>query len=428
MNSVKTILTPWVTKRAGGDKKAMARYHKTMRENILAYTIKKSVFYRGYSRYAREDWDAIPFTTHEDLRTRGMEMLCTSQGDIERIVTLETSGTTGLPKRIFFTALDQQQIIEYFRVGMDTFTALGDKVLIMLPGERQGSIGELLFQALESSSKVPKHHGVVKNLGHTFECIEKAQPDVLVGIPAQIFCLAKYGDYHNKRMASVKKVLLSTDRASEAGVKELQRLWQCEVYRYYGMTEAGFGGGIECGHHQGYHVYESDFYVEIINAHTGAVLPEGENGEVVITTLKREGMPLIRYRTGDISRIIPEPCPCGSSLKRLDEIKSRLKGSVQLKAGELLTKGQLDDALLGMAGLMDYTVNFEKTQTSDRLNIEAVFLGNEPEPAKVLKQLSQIKALEKALTLGTLKANICTKQGGSDYCPHPGKRMITISS
>ncbi len=99
------------------------------------------------------------------------------------------------------------------------------------------------------------------------------------------------------------------------------------------MTEAGFGLGMECTAHEGYHLYESDFFTEIVDPLTGEVLPDGVEGEVVLTTLKREGMPLIRYKTGDLSKMMACPCPCGSKLKRLGPIETRINGRLILKNG-----------------------------------------------------------------------------------------------
>ncbi len=110
----------------------------------------------------------------------------------------------------------------------------------------------------------------------------------------------------------------------------LEETFGCCVYEHYGMTEMGLGCAVSCGYGRGYHVREADLYIELINPITGQVV-EGEGrkpgysnyGEIVFTTLTRKGMPFIRYRTGDFSRWILEPCPCGSVLKRLDKVAPR---------------------------------------------------------------------------------------------------------
>ena len=104
---------------------------------------------------------------------------------------------------------------------------------------------------------------------------------------------------------------------------QIEAAWGCKVFEHYGMTEMGLGGAVSCGFLEGCHIRESDLYLEIIDPKPGQVLPEGKEGEVVFTTLTRKGMPFIRYRTGDWSSFIPEPCQCGSILKRISRVGDR---------------------------------------------------------------------------------------------------------
>ena len=117
-------------------------------------------------------------------------------------------------------------------------------------------------------------------------------------------------------------MLLSADNVPDAISNELRRIWGCEVFTHYGMTEMGFGGGVECEARNGYHLREADLYIEIVDPETGRSVSQGDPGEVVFTTLTRRGMPLIRYRTGDVSRFVPGPCPCGTVLKTLARVKA----------------------------------------------------------------------------------------------------------
>ncbi len=431
-STTKFVLESWVAEQVDSDlhefTDAIMENQLKWRSRLLEYTTSKSFFYKEHIERALETgqiaWESVPFTTAEDLKTRGLEMLCCSQDDIKRVVTLETSGTTGTPKRLYFTGKDQKRTIDYFKIGMNTFTNIGDKVLILLPCEREGSIGKLLGDALKLGGKIPILHGVVKDLKETFKVIEEIEPDVVVGIPFQILALVKYGVFMNRDITTVKKMLLSTDFVSETAVKVIEQYWHCEVFRYYGMTESGFGGGIECTCHAGYHLYESDFYIEIIDPVSGACLPEGETGEVVITTLKREGMPLIRYRTGDQSRIIPEPCKCGSVLKRLDVIKTRLEGRIQLHGGDYLTKGAVDDVLLDIKSLLDYKIQFKRDKRQDKLDLQLYYLGDTVEPQLIIERLMGIETIKLAFKQSKLKIGVNSIIVDTDYCPHPAKRKI----
>lgn len=128
-----------------------------MCDAIAAYQLErvrqKSQFYRQHLADAPAELSALtalaalPFTTAADIRRNPLPLLCVSQSEIARVVTLESSGTTGAPKRLYFTQADQELTLDFFHIGMSTFTKPGDRVLILLSGERPGSVGDLLTQA-----------------------------------------------------------------------------------------------------------------------------------------------------------------------------------------------------------------------------------------------------------------------------------------
>jgi phenylacetate-coenzyme A ligase PaaK-like adenylate-forming protein len=251
-------------------------------------------------------------------------------------------------------------------------------------------------------------------------------PDVIVGIPLQILALAKYTEIVGTPIR-IKSVLLSTDAISDTVVKTLERLWHCKVYRYFGMTEMGYGGGIECEVHNGYHLYESDFYIEIINPETGQVVPDGTWGEMVITTLRRHGMPLIRYRTGDVTRIIPEKCACGSNLKRIDRIQHRVKDTIELLPGQLLTRNELDDHLLTLPSLLDYTVQYNTNEEEKQLIMTIYYLGDTIHQDEILEKLHQLKSIHDAVCSGQWALKINFEEMLPSSCPSPMKRTICTS-
>ena len=121
----------------------------------------------------------------------------------------------------------------------------------------------------------------------------------------------------------IKSVLLSGDYVPPSFVSDISEVWKSEVFEHYGMTEMGLGCAMSCSAHKGYHVRENDIYIEIIDPDNGYHQPDGKWGEIVFTTLTRRGMPIIRYRTGDIGRWLTGKCPCGSRVKRLDKVKNR---------------------------------------------------------------------------------------------------------
>jgi len=326
-----------------------------------------------------KDFQQLPFTTTGDLSRNPLQMLCVSQDSINRVVTLNSSGTTGQPKRVFFTAGDQELTRDFFHHGMSTLVEPGDRVLILLPGALPGSVGDLLADGLRRMQVVPVPHGLVQNPETVLEIMAKERVDSLVGIPTQVLALA----YHEraeqeKDKICLKNVLLSTDHVPAVLAKHLQEAWGCRVFNHYGMTEMGLGGGVECEALAGYHLREADLLFEVVDPESGEVLPEGEEGEVVFTTLTRQGMPLIRYRTGDLARFIPEPCPCGTVLMRLSPVKDRVKGRIPLTGGGFLSMSLLDEALFAVKGVTNFKASLCTDNNRDRLEITVQVAGKVP--------------------------------------------------
>jgi phenylacetate-coenzyme A ligase PaaK-like adenylate-forming protein len=315
---------------------------------------------------------------------------------------------------LYFTKEDQELTIDFFHIGMSNLTQPGDKVLILLPGQLPGSVGDLLRQGLVRLGVQGVPHGLVTDPAHTRQTITEQEIDALVGIPTQVLSLARCREQDGRTIPiSLKSVLLSTDYVPRSIIRELHNSWGCQVFNHYGMTEMGLGGGVECQALVGYHLREADLYFEIINPVTGQPAPEGEEGEVVFTTLARRGMPLIRYRTGDRARFIPEPCPCGTILKRMAPVTGRIKGICQV-AGGLLTMRDLDEALFPVAGLLNFEASLSCPDGSDRLTAGVWLNGeaNEAAMTAIRKALDTIPVIKAAAKQGSLEVNIAMLPGG----------------
>jgi phenylacetate-coenzyme A ligase PaaK-like adenylate-forming protein len=171
------------------------------------------------------------------------------------------------------------------------------------------------------------------------------------------------------------------------------------------MTEMGHGGGVECEALAGYHLREGDLYFEVVDHETGKACPDGDIGEVVFTTLTRRGMPLIRYRTGDIVRMIPEPCPCGSILKRMDYVRGRWSGLVCLDTDCTLMVSEMDEVLFRLPGLLDYRATVSRgTGGKFRLHIDICSAdGGNSMDREVLQYLIKVDAIRKAIVRGNME-------------------------
>lgn len=371
----RTPLENWIVNKIGlkeGSRKAIEEYQLLKVREAIAFAQRNSAFYGRLLKnvdatglLTLEDINRLPFTYPEDVSENPFSFLCVPQGVVERIVSLNTSGTSGNGKRIFFTKEDLDYTIDFFKHGMSCLLDATDRVLVLLPGKAYGSIGDLLKEALLLSGIECTVLGVLTDLEEAAKCIAEKQATTVVGIPIQVLYLSRMKGDIFKRY--IRKALLSTDYVPEVIIKELTEEQGCSVYTHYGMTEMGYGGGVECDALNGYHLREGDLYFEVIDTETGAALEEGKIGEVVFTTLTRQGMPLIRYRTGDMASFSREACSCGTLLKTMKRVQGRIDNRVKLKDGQFIHLRELDEILYSFKNIMSFRAAI---QAEDELMID----------------------------------------------------------
>ena len=323
--------------------------------------------------FTPEDMRGLPFTTADDL-ARWEDFLCVSRGEVQRMVTLRTSGTTGSPKRLAFTEADLARTVDFFRVGMSQLVQPGQKLAVLLPGAaRPDGVADLLRQSLSPcgvevctppqellvpvkssqglekraapvlpmqespleegafcasgscpSARVTPPQGALAGIHpNIVQWLDEVRPHCLVAAPGQLEGLLRH--FPKSGPPGLCGLLSSADRLDPVLGHVLSSVWNCTVLDHYGLTETAYGGAVECPAHDGYHLRLLDIVVEIVDFCGDEPLPPGETGEVVITTLEREAMPLIRYRTGDVACLLPGPCACGSPLPRLGPVQGRLE-------------------------------------------------------------------------------------------------------
>ncbi|MCI8422342.1 MAG: phenylacetate--CoA ligase [Lawsonibacter sp.] len=352
-----SVLERWIQEETGCAAPApLDRWQLDRFRDVLDYARAHSRFYQARlkdvdipSIRTRADLVQLPFTTAEQLRAAPQDWLCCGQSQVERVVTLKTSGTTGSPKRIFFRREDQERTVEFFAHGMEELVSPGDRVLICMPGSQPGSVGDLLQRGLARIGVEAVQGGPVASLAASYALLRDSGCNSLVGIPIQMLGLAEYRlQLPPSQRVSIQSVLLSADAAHPALVERVQTGLDCQVFNHFGMTEMGFGVAVECSAHHGCHIRENDILVEVVDPQTGVPLPDGQMGEFVFTTLQRRAMPFLRYRTGDMGMLLPGRCPCGSFLRRMLPWGGRRTGGGRL--------WQLDGILLACPDVVDYAL------------------------------------------------------------------------
>lgn len=418
-----TPMEQWILHKIGGatgearplTRSQIENYQLAKLRETIALAREKSLFYREVlSDFPADcfrslsDLRELPFTTADDLRQHPHGFLCVSQDDISRVVTLESSGTTGAPKRVYFTAADQELTKDFFHHALPGISQPGDKVLILLPGERPGSAGRMFAESAHRMGVAAVVYGLVGDPEAALEFMAREKIDTLLGIPVQVLALASSEPPgENQFPIQVKNVILNTDSLPQAVAHRIKEKWGCRVFNHYATSEMGMAGGVDCEALAGHHLREADLLFEIVDPVTGEVLPDGEEGEVVFTTLTRRGMPLIRYRTGDMARFIPEPCPCGTVLKRLAPVRERVHGKIALAGGGALSMAMLDEAVFTVSGVLNFRAAISIHGHADRLEIIAQAAGwaKDETPELIRQALLTIPAVAANVDNGDLIVN-----------------------
>ncbi len=271
-----------------------------------------------------DDIKKLPLTTKEDLRLSYPDkMLAVDKSEIVRLHT--SSGTTGKPTAIFHTAQDIQNWAELMARSINLSGATDKDVLqnmsgygmftgglgIHFGGER---LGMMMIPA--GPGNTPRHLMLIRDFGVT---AIHATPSYAMHVADEMI-----SNGEDPKALGLKYAFLGAEPYTEAMRQRLQELYGFKVYNSYGLSEMnGPGVAMECTYQNGMHIWEDSYIVEVINPETLEDVPEGEIGELVLTPIRRMGMPIIRYRTRDLTRIIPGKCECGLEHRRLARFVGR---------------------------------------------------------------------------------------------------------
>lgn len=355
-----------------------------------------------------EDFLSLPFSHKEDLRDAyPLGLMAVPEEEIVRIHS--SSGTTGKPVIIPYTAKDVDDWGEMFKRCYE-FAGLTKKDRIQItPGYGLWTAGIGFQNGAEKlgAMVVPMGPG---NTPKQLQFMVDMKTTVLAATSSYALLLAEeiakqgIGD-----KICLKKGIIGSERWGEKMRKRISDELGIELYDIYGLTEIyGPGIGINCKYDQGMHIWDDYLYLEIIDPITGENVPDGEFGEIVITTLVKEGAPLIRYRTHDISRIIPGECPCGSRFPRIDVIQGRSDDMVKFKGVNFFPK-QIEEILAQFPELSsEYQIRISHLDGRDTLRLyvetngHVRFLEMADRVAEAVKSRIGFTPLVKVVEIGVL--------------------------
>ena len=291
-----------------------------------------------------EEFEALPFSEKSDLREAyPLGLMTAPEEEIVRIHS--SSGTTGLPVIIPYTAKDVDDWGEMFKRCYEMAGITNRDRIQITPGYGLWTAGIGFQNGAEKlgAMVIPMGPG---NTEKQLQMMMDMKSTVLCSTSSYALLLAEEIEKRGIRdRIHLKKGVIGSERWGKAMRERIQGILGIELYDIYGLTEIyGPGIGINCPGEEYMHYWDDYLYLEIIDPVTKKNLPDGEWGEIVITTLVKEGAPLIRYRTHDLSRIVPGQCSCGSAYPRIDVIRGRTDDMIKIK-GVNVFPAQIEEVL-----------------------------------------------------------------------------------
>ena len=338
-----------------------------------------------------QDIEKLPFTSKTDLRDAyPFGMFAVPDDDIVEIHT--TSGTTGKPTVSGYTQND-----------IELWGEVVARALVMAGGDKKDKIQNCYGYGLFTGG-MGVHYGGQKigatvipvSAGNTMRQIEIMQDfdsTILTCTPSYAMYLAEVlenqGVGHDK--ISLKAGVFGAEMWTEEMRAEIEKRLNIDALNIYGLTEIiGPGVAQECMVKDGLHIFDDHFYPEIIDTQTLKALPAGEKGELVLTTLTREGMPVIRFRTRDITALRYGQCECGRTNVKMDRITGRSDDMLKIR-GVIVFPSQIERALLKIEGLEpQYQIIVSRPQQLDELEVQV-----EASPALFSDEVKYVEEVKK---------------------------------
>ncbi len=429
------FLEEWIHHRIRQAGKEDPEYHRNIREvtkqeiesfqlsslrKVLAYVCERNSLYRDLfsgrgvtpdSIRSLSDLAKIPFAEISASAQSPYKFLCVSLEEVAQVFTLTSSGTTGRPKKVFFTQRDAEMITDYMAAVLNTIAECaglspkGWVVQIFLPNGTPMSHANLAKRGVEKMGGLGVIGSIAADTEKQIETIERTGPTMLIGSAFRIYRITQEAKQsHDLRRIGVKLLLITSEYLSNAMRKNLQDSWNAEVYHHYGMSEVGLAAAIECQSHDGFHFNEAEYLFEVVDPETGEPLKAGEEGELVVSTLSREGTPLIRYKTGDMASLTHKPCQCGAStLQTISKVNKRVKSIIPVgKAGKIYPS-LFDEVLYTVPSLVDYRILLTRKGEKGCLICRVELSENKSwNPRRIAQLISNIPPIKESIKDGYL--------------------------
>ena len=320
------------------------------------------------------DLTKIPYTQSDDLQNDPESFFTVPEEKFFKVFS--SAGSSGEPKKAYFTKRDIDKIVRSTAVGGKLMYGINSKDVIRITfaegygvevwGNRylmDRAYKELLGAKTITTDRLP----VEKEL----EIIKEHNPTIFADVTSRINYLThELKKLTDLKQLGIKKILLGAEPTPESLRKTIEEAWNADAYIGYGITEVGLLMAGECEKKKGMHLAETMFFTEVVDPKTGEQLEDGEVGKLIFTTFDREGMPMIRYNSNDLGRIIPEFCDCGLPLRRI-EIKGRTDDLIPIGSGDNLFTKRFDEAIFSIPEILEYQIMFDRKEGKDIISITA---------------------------------------------------------
>ncbi|ANE22089.1 phenylacetate--CoA ligase [Denitrobacterium detoxificans] len=334
------------------------------------------------------DFEKLPFSEKADLREAyPLGLAAVPEEQIVRIHS--SSGTTGTPVIVPYTAKDVDDWGEMFKRCYEIAGITNRDRIHITPGYGLWTAGIGFQNGAEKlgAMAIPMGPG---NTNKQIQMMIDLKSTVLCATASYALLLAEEIEKRGiQDQIHLRKGVIGSERWGAKTRERIQEILGIELYDVYGLTEIyGPGIGISCPENDGMHVFNDYVYVEIIDPETGEVLPDGEWGEIVLTTLQKEGAPLIRFRTHDLSRIVPGTCACGREDVRLDIISGRSDDMMKIH-GVNVFPSQIEEVLSAFDGASsEYQIRISHLDGRDTMRLYVEAVSGEVDFAQLGKQIA----------------------------------------